>query len=120
VAQANVAWFELSQSTGYAARMDQPIVCTLTKSELRERRRTLLDAMKQATVDVAPMPGGYCYRFEPRSEVLMQLSRLVDLERQCCRFLTYRIVVEAGEQPIQLEITGPPEATSMVADLFGR
>lgn len=99
--------------------MDLPIVCTLTESELRERRRTLLDAMKQATVDVAPIPGGYCYRFQPRSEVLMQLSRLVDLERQCCRFLTYRIVVEAGEQPIRLEITGPPEATQMVADLFG-
>jgi hypothetical protein len=28
--------------------------------------------------------------------------------------------VEAGGQPIQLEITGPPEATAMVADLFGR
>jgi hypothetical protein len=100
--------------------MDLPIVCTLTESELRERRRTFLDAIKEGTLDVVPIPGGYSYRFAPRSEVLMQLSRLVDLERQCCRFLTYRIVVEAGEQPIRLEITGPPEANPIIADLFGR
>jgi hypothetical protein len=51
--------------------------------------------------------------------VLLQLTRLVDLERQCCRFLTFKIVVEAGEQPIRLEVTGPAEAMSTIAELFG-
>jgi hypothetical protein len=43
---------------------------------------------------------------------------LVDLERQCCAFLTFRIVVAAGK-PICLEITGPPEAKAVIADFFG-
>jgi hypothetical protein len=46
------------------------------------------------------------------------LARLVDLERQCCAFLTFRIIVEAGKS-IFLEITGSPEAKPVIADFFG-
>ena len=100
--------------------MDFPIVCSLTESELRERRQTILDSIRQAAIDVTPIPGGYVSHFPARSEMLSELSRLVDLERQCCRFLTFKIVVEAGEQPIRLEVTGPPDAKPMIEDLFGR
>ena len=100
--------------------MDLPIVCTLTESELRERRQTVLDSIRDAAIDVTSIPEGYAYRFPARSEVLSQLGLLVDLERQCCRFLTFKIVVEGGDQPIRLEITGPPDAMPMIEDLFGR
>jgi hypothetical protein len=42
--------------------------------------------------DINPLPDGYAYRFEPTSEMLSKLARLVDLERQCCAFLTFRII----------------------------
>jgi hypothetical protein len=100
--------------------MDLPIVCTLTEAELRERRQTTLATIREAAIDVTPMPDGYAYRFPAQSEMLFQLSRLVDLERQCCRFLTFRIIVEPGEQPIRLEVTGPPEAKPMIEDLIAR
>jgi len=41
------------------------------------------------------------------------------LERQCCPFLTFKIIVEAGNQAICLEITGPPDAEPVIADFFG-
>ena len=100
--------------------MDLPIVCMLTESELRERRQTVLASIREAVLDVTPIPEGYAYRFPVQSEMLFHLSRLVDLERQCCRFLTFKIVVEPGEEPIRLEVTGPPEAKPMIEDLFGR
>ena len=75
--------------------------------------------MKSVKHVFAALPDGYAYRFPANSDVLSQLSRLVDLERQCCRFLTFRIVVEAGEQSIRLEVTGPPEARPMIEDFFG-
>ena len=99
--------------------MEPPIACTLTEAEMRERRRTILDAFRVAVLDVTPLPLGYAYRFEPTSEVLTQLVRLVDLERQCCPFLTFKIIIESGNQPIRLEITGPPEAEPIIADFFG-
>jgi hypothetical protein len=42
-----------------------------------------------------------------------------DLERQCCQFLTFKIVVEPGETPLRLEVTGPPKAKPVIADFFG-
>lgn len=46
-------------------------------------------------------------------------ARLVALEHQCCRFLTFKILLEAGEGTINLEVTGPPEAKTMIADFLG-
>ena len=99
--------------------MEPPIACTLTDAEMRERRRTILDTFRGAALEVTSLPLGYAYRFEPTSEVLARLVHLVDLERQCCPFLTFTIIIEAGNQPISLEITGPPEAKPMIADFFG-
>ena len=98
--------------------MDLPIVCTLTGAELKERRRTILDSIRETAIDARPTPDGYSYRFKPTSDVLARLCTLVDLERQCCQFLTFKIVVEP-QQPINLEVTGPPEARATIADFFG-
>ncbi len=99
--------------------MNLPVACTLTEAEMRERRQTILDSVRRAALNVKSLPLGYAYGFEPTSEVLAHLSCLVDLERQCCPFLTFRIVVEAGNQPICLEVTGPLEAKTVIADFFG-
>jgi hypothetical protein len=99
--------------------MELSLACTLTDTDLGERRRTILDSVRRALLDVSPLLNGYAYRFEATSEILSQLARLVDLERQCCAFLTSRIIVEADRQPICLEITGPPEANAVIADFFG-
>ncbi len=99
--------------------MELPIACTLSEAEMRERRQTILDVVRGAALKVTELSLGYAYRFQPTSEVLAHLSWLVDLERQCCPFLTFRIVVEAGNQPICLEVTGPTEAKEVIADFFG-
>jgi len=98
--------------------MDLPVVCTLTEAELKERRQTFLKAIREVAVDVVPLPSGYAYSFAPASEILMQLAKLVDMERQCCRFLTFKIVVEPGAA-VRLEVTGPPEAKPAIAEFFG-
>jgi hypothetical protein len=99
--------------------MELPIVCTLTEAELRDRRRTVLEPMKAAAMSSEELPDGYAYAFPASSEVLAQLSRAVDMESQCCRFLTFRIIVQAGKQPIRLEVIGGPQAKSVIADFFG-
>jgi hypothetical protein len=105
--------------SGYTTDMDLPVACTLADAELRERRATILDSVRHAVVDITSLPDGYLYRFDSTSEILSHLARLVDLERQCCAFLTFRIIVAAGRKPICLEITGPPEAKRVIADFFG-
>ncbi len=95
------------------------MACALSESEMRERRKAALDAVGGVVVSVTPLPLGYAYRFEPTSQVLTFLAQWVDLERQCCPFLIFRIVVEADRQPICLEITGTTEAKPLIANYFG-
>jgi hypothetical protein len=99
--------------------MKMPMACTLTGAGVQARRKTILESVRRVARSVTPLPLGYAYYFDPISEVLAQLVSLVDLERKCCSFLTFRIIVEAGNQSICLEITGPPEAKAMIADFFG-
>jgi hypothetical protein len=113
-----VSRFEILQANQYAARMDLPIVCTLSETELRERRRTVLESIRETAINATPTPNGYSYSFKPTPEILARLTSLVDLERQCCQFLTFTIVVEPLK-PIRLEVSGPPEARAMIADFFG-
>jgi hypothetical protein len=86
---------------------------------MRGRRGSILDFVRSSALDVTSLPLGYAYSFEPTTEVLAQLMRLVDLERQCCPFLTFRITIEAGNKPVCLEITGAAEAKAVIADFFG-
>jgi hypothetical protein len=75
--------------------------------------------MRNKQVAVTPLPDGYSYSFRADSEILAEISRLVDLERQCCQFLTFTIVAEPGNAPIRLDITGPPQALPVIAEYFG-
>jgi len=103
----------------YDSIVDLPIICTLTEDELKERRRDVINTVQHAVLNVIELPLGYAYTFRPTSDVLAQLTRLVDLERQCCKFLTFSIIVESGDAPIRLEVTGPQNAKAVIEEFFG-
>jgi len=96
-------------------RMDLPIACSLTGPELAERRRMILDAVRKARVRAVRLPTGYAYEFD--AEMLEPVRNLVELERQCCPFLTFNII--DSEAVIRLEVTGSPEATGLIEHFFG-
>ena len=98
--------------------MDLPIACTLTETARRERRQTIMDFFRKIAGTVAELRDGYAYTFPPTSDALMQITQLVDMERQCCPFLNFKIVVDAGKKPMRLEVTGPKEAKAVIADFF--
>ena len=98
--------------------MDLPIACTLTEVELRERRQAIMDTFHKMKVSISELPDGYAYSFAATSDALLQVAQLVDMERQCCSFLTFKIVVEAGGGVIRLEITGPEKAKTAIAQYF--
>jgi hypothetical protein len=79
------------------AGINLPIACTLNEAELHD---------------------GYAYIFAATSDALMQIEQLVDMQRQCCSFLTFKIVVEAGRALMRVEVTGPKNANAVIADYF--
>ena len=89
-------------------RQSLPVACSLTDAELQRRRETVLEKVRRAVVGTRELDDGYAYRLPANEEWLTTLVNLVNLERQCCPFLRFNIIVEPGDGPLWLELTGPP------------
>ena len=98
--------------------MSLPIACSLTDSELQERRRGVLEKVRSAVVEVRELEDGYTYSFPSGGERLSELAQLVDLERQCCPFIRFCVTVESDNGPIWLEMTGPEGTKEFLATTF--
>lgn len=85
-----------------------PIACALSPAALRARREGLLSALVRRAVDRQASANGCRLRFEAADDILATIAEAVEAERQCCRFLTFQISVEADGGPISLELSGPP------------
>ena len=94
------------------------MLCELMPAELQERRRTVFVAVKQTILGIRELDDGYALSFPSISESLKDLSALVDFERQCCPFLTFRITVEANNGPFWLEVTGPEGTKEFLRNTF--
>ena len=97
---------------------DLPIACALTAPELQARRATVLGKVRRAVVEVRELEDGYAYTFPSASEWLSEVAGLIDLERQCCPFLRFRLTVEANGGPLLLEMTGPEGTKEFLGSTF--
>jgi hypothetical protein len=60
--------------------MSLPIACTLTNSELQERRRDVLQNVRSAVTELRELEDGYAYCFPADDDRLVELATLVNLE----------------------------------------
>jgi hypothetical protein len=96
---------------------DVPITCTLSADALRSRRDGLFAALFQRAEDYELTEHGLRARFAPAADALATLARVVDAERQCCRFLRFVITVEPDGGPVSLELSGPVGTREFIAGL---
>lgn len=98
--------------------MDLPIACTLNADQLQERRQVIMGMLRSMQVIAVELDSGYAFTFPASSGTLPRIAELVEMERQCCPFLTFKIVAEADAGGIRLEVTGPGEAKKVIAEYF--
>ena len=97
---------------------DLPVACTLSPAALNARRKDLLNALLQRASERRELPNGCRLRFPTGHEILLDVARTVDAERQCCRFLQFTVTVEPDEGPITLDLTGPAGTREFLAAMF--
>ena len=95
-----------------------PIACNLTNAELQERRRTVLETLRSAVLAVQELADGFAYSFMSEGNRFKELADMIDLERQCCPFLQFRVTLAASNGPISLEITGPEGTKDFLLSTF--
>ena len=98
--------------------MPLPISCTLSATELGARRAHLLPGLFARATSGVVLDAGYRLTFSPAAGLLESIARVVDAERQCCRFLRFALVIEPGGAAITLDVTGPEGTLEFLKDLL--
>jgi hypothetical protein len=94
-----------------------PIACELTPAELQARREGLLPGLLALARESVPVVNGRRWRFAPSAEFLNEAVKVIDAERQCCRFLKFVLAVEQDGGDMWLEVTGP-EGTAQFLEML--
>ena len=95
----------------------EPIFCTLTPGQLRTQRNALLPGLVRRATSVDPVEDGYQLRFDPSSETLDAITKVIDAERQCCPFLRFELtIMDSG--PMTLVVAGPTGTREFLDGLF--
>jgi hypothetical protein len=84
-----------------------PVACSLSTPQMRARRDGILAEVREGALETRRVRGGLALRFPGAARWVETLARLVALERECCRFLRFRLTAEPDRGPVWLEITGP-------------
>lgn len=91
--------------------------CSQPPPELNARRKRLLPSLSQRAEKVEDINNGIRFRFAHKTKLVTELAALIEKERVCRSFLSFRLIAEKGEGPIALEVTGPPGAAEALRKL---
>src|SRR4029434_7732667 len=83
-----------------------PIACTLTPPEATAMRDGLLPGLLAKATATDPIPGGFRWRFDPQADLVKKAAAVIDAEHRCCRFLRFLLLVEPGDGPVWLAVSG--------------
>ena len=95
-----------------------PIACMLTDKELQERRKNYLAKTAHFLIGVDELDNGFVYKFPVEDSILQDLITVINLERKCCPFLNFKLVLESGKTEVLLELTGANGTKEMIKSLF--
>jgi hypothetical protein len=87
--------------------MNEPVACSLGSGELNAKRTELLPALVERAATREMLSAGYRLTFTADADLIQLIARVIDAERQCCRFLQFQLTVPASGGQVTLDVTGP-------------
>jgi len=95
--------------------MDQPIACTLPAADYAARTQATRELARRAR-SREPIPDGIRVTFAANGDTERRLREFIAAEARCCPFL--RMDLRAADDAVVLDVMGPAEAESIIAELF--
>ncbi len=91
---------------------DAPVACSLNDADFRKRRAHARKRLIPKITRLERINNGLIFRFDAEAELESDVNNFVDLERQCCGFLTFTLIsaADGSLEATGLKIEGPPEA----------
>ena len=95
-----------------------PLACSLTTAELRDREAALLTRFKAAVIETEELQQGYAFRLPGDANLIQLVAELIVAERQCCPFLMFEVVALPHMGPVIVRVTGPAGAKEFVRTIL--
>jgi hypothetical protein len=108
----------LAAAPRYDTGMAEPVMCTLVPEAIAAGRQGLLPGLADRAVSREATAEGYRLTFTASTDALQHIARVVDAERQCCRWLRVDLQVPPAGAPFVLTLSGPTGAREFLAALF--
>lgn len=86
-----------------------PVACRLDAFGAggRAQHGRLVSELFAAALDVSEISDGYAVRFPAKPFLFLRIARWIELERECCPFLTIRFELERSVHAYRVLLTGP-------------
>ena len=97
---------------------NNPIACTLTTAELRDREAALLAQFRAAVIETEELQEGYAFRLLGHARFIELVAQLMVAERECCPFLTFEVAALPNNGPVSVRVTGPAGAKEFVRTIL--
>lgn len=88
------------------------IACTLTEDNQQKRKAMLRTKVLKHLASTQELEHGFRLIFNETTELRTSLETLVELENQCCGFLSFTI--SSSQEGLLLSVEGPPEAKEII------
>jgi hypothetical protein len=97
---------------------DLPIACTLKPADLEAMLGGLLPGLVGKAIRKESIAGGFRWLFNPDDNLVKEIAEVIEAENRCCRFLRFHFSVGPGEEPLNLEVTGPEGTVEFLSTLL--
>ena len=100
---------------------ESPIACDMSAIEpgLRAGHVATGGRLFRAAEEIRELPDGYAFRLTNESDTLLKAAEFVSLERLCCPFLGFALVVEPEGGPVWLRLTGREGVKAFIREEVG-
>ena len=95
----------------------EPIACTLTGVEQDQRQEDVRNLFRSVDA-VRELADGYAFRFPADDHFLATLADFIAVERRCCPFFAFALVIEPSGGPLWLHLYGSAEIKVFVEGTF--
>ena len=103
------------QLTAKPDDFEPPVACTLGASDLPQRLAEWAEVLGHVSARES-IDGGLRLSF-PAGAPVERLAELAVAEQSCCAFFGFALTID--KRGVGFEVTGPPDAAAVIADLFG-
>jgi len=88
------------------------VVCVPSALSAEERKRSALlrELLAETRLGATETSDGYAFAQKPDATVFQAAAEWISLERRCCPFFSFELRWAAGDESIQLRLSGPGTA----------